>query len=868
MAATWPFVGRDDELERIAVARGESACLGVVVSADAGMGKSRLAREAYTAAEREGALVDWVQATSSAAAVPLGAFAGLLPNDVRSDDTLELMRRSVAALRDRAGGRKVVLGVDDAQLLDPVSAALVLHLTVSESAFVVATVRSGDRCPDAIVSLWKDAGARRMELGRLSDEAVAILVEAALGGPVDQGTLRWVCDSSQGNALYVRELVLGAVADGTLAWERGLWRMLRRPSMSQSLAELVAQRMAGLTEAETAPLEVLALGEPLRVDEVAALSSYDSLVAAESHGMVVVDAPARGAEVRLTHPLYGEVVRRDLPVLRGRQLRLQLAETVQRRDPLAPDDALRVARWLLDAGDSVPVALLVDAARAAIRAGDPDLGAQLAELAVADRGGVAESLLLARAHALRGRFEDAEAVLGVVEDLDCSQDVALESLELRVMRVLYWGLKRPDAAHAVLVRAQMWWPERAWQRRLQPLRLTLTALVDGFGRTADLSKELLADPELEPDVRRQLEPQHAAALFYTGRCREAAALARRLRPSLPLRDRTDTLALGLACLIGVETGEDLPDMDAWLTRTLRDGVGANDHAAAGITALAMANMRILEGRYADAARWLGEAELRLERNDELGDLVIVRAQQVGIAYFTADVPAVEPALARLRAALGGHDPLPSQLPYTVRAEARAARARGDAAGAQRLLLDAADGLDEMPGYASRLAYEALRAGAPAAAIAARQTRLTERCDARLVAAYAAHATALAAQDGDALVAVGEELAAIGARRYAMEAAMDGARAFLRAARQDSARRAAARARELHVPGQGSALPEIDGLDSVATELTAREAQVVALASRGMSNAQIADELVLSVRTVESHLYRAMHKLGVTDRHDL
>jgi DNA-binding CsgD family transcriptional regulator len=744
----------------------------------------------------------------------------------------------------------------------------VLQLTVSESAFVVATVRAGEQCPDAIVSLWKDAGARRLELDRLSDEAVGILVESALGGPVDQTTLRWVCDASQGNALYVRELVLGAIADGTLTFERSLWRMSRRPSVSRSLAELVTRRMAGLSDEEAAPIELLALGEPLGVDEVAALSSYDSLVAAEAAGMVVVDPPARGGEVRLAHPLYGDIVRRDLPVLRARRLRLRLSETVQGRAPLTPDDALRVARWLLDAGERVPVALLVDAGRAAIRASDPDLGARLAELAVADRGGVAESILLARAHVLRGRFEDAEAVLAVVEDLDCTQDVALEQLELRVMRVLYWGLKRPEAAQAALVRAQMWWPDPAWQQRLYPLRLTLTALVEGFDRTVGVCDELLADPDLEPEVRRQLEPAYAAALFYTGRAREAAALAQRIRPRLPSRDRTDTLALGLACLIGVETGEDLREMDAWLTGALRDGVRANDDAAAGITALAMANLRILEGRYADAARWLAEAELHLERADELGDLVIARAQQVGITYLTADLEAVQPALARLHAALAGDEPRPSQRPYVVRAEARAALARGDAAGARRLLLDAADRLADMPGYASRLLYEALRGGAPPGPLAERQARLAERCDARLVAGYAAHTAARAAGDGTALLAACDELAAIGARRYAMEAALDAARAFLGAGREDSARRAATRARELHVPGQGTDVPTVDGLDAAATGLTTRESQLVALASRGMSNAEIAEQLVLSVRTVESHLYRAMHKLGVTDRHDL
>ena len=86
-------------------------------------------------------------------------------------------------------------------------------------------------------------------------------------------------------------------------------------------------------------------------------------------------------------------------------------------------------------------------------------------------------------------------------------------------------------------------------------------------------------------------------------------------------------------------------------------------------------------------------------------------------------------------------------------------------------------------------------------------------------------------------------------------------------RHDSARRAAARCRELYAD-QGGSLPPIRGLDDAAITLTAREAQLVELASRGLSNAEIADRLVLSVRTVESHIYRAMQKLGVGDRRRL
>jgi DNA-binding NarL/FixJ family response regulator len=41
--------------------------------------------------------------------------------------------------------------------------------------------------------------------------------------------------------------------------------------------------------------------------------------------------------------------------------------------------------------------------------------------------------------------------------------------------------------------------------------------------------------------------------------------------------------------------------------------------------------------------------------------------------------------------------------------------------------------------------------------------------------------------------------------------------------------------------------------------------VVALAAQGLANQAIADRLVVSVRTVEGHLYRAGAKLGTTDR---
>ncbi|MEU4363819.1 response regulator transcription factor [Promicromonospora sp. NPDC023987] len=59
-------------------------------------------------------------------------------------------------------------------------------------------------------------------------------------------------------------------------------------------------------------------------------------------------------------------------------------------------------------------------------------------------------------------------------------------------------------------------------------------------------------------------------------------------------------------------------------------------------------------------------------------------------------------------------------------------------------------------------------------------------------------------------------------------------------------------------------PPAPAVDAAA-ELTAREAEIVRQLARGLSNAEIAEELVVETSTVKSHLGRAMAKVGTRDR---
>jgi len=174
----------------------------------AGVGKTRLAREALARAEARGFVTLWVVATRASASIPLAAFAHLLP-EIEAHDTslLELLARARGGLLQRGRGQRLFIGIDDAHLLDDASATLV-HQLAGVDSFVLATVRTGEHAPDPIVALWRDRLAGRLEVGALSDVETFDLIRRALGGDVDGLTLRALWKVTQGNVLFLRELIL------------------------------------------------------------------------------------------------------------------------------------------------------------------------------------------------------------------------------------------------------------------------------------------------------------------------------------------------------------------------------------------------------------------------------------------------------------------------------------------------------------------------------------------------------------------------------------------------------------------------------------------------------------------------------------
>ena len=148
----------------------------------------------------------------------------------------------------------------------------------------------------------------------------------------------------------------------------------------------------------------------------------------------------------------------------------------------------------------------------------------------------------------------------------------------------------------------------------------------------------------------------------------------------------------------------------------------------------------------------------------------------------------------------------------------------------------------------------------------RLAELAETLNTPMAEAIAEHARGLADQDGDVLDAAADRFADMGAMALAADAAAQGAREHARTRQRGKETKSSTRAHGLARQG-GIRTPAVDAAGS-PLPITAREREIANLVVAGLSNRQIADRLVVSVRTVEGHVYRIFAKLGIDGRAQL
>ncbi len=540
----WPITGRDTELRALSAAFDDQNCGGVAFIGGAGFGKTRLANRALGMAQERGMAWTSVRATKSATSIPFAALAPLFVElDLPSESDAGLFRAAAEAIDRRRGDQRMALIIDDAQELDEASAALLDQLADRGGIFIVFTVRLGDRDIATITRMWKDQQILRIEIGPLPARDLRTLAQIAVGGPVDGGSLQAIVDASQGNVLFLRELIQGAMESGSLSSELGLWRLNGSLAHSPRLRDLVEQRLTGLQDQEREALELVALGDPLGLEFLERLVPLEAIEGLERRGLVDVLDNGDGPELHLNHPLYGDVVRAQLPSIRRIRLSRSLADAAEAQGSVEGQEALRVAVWRLDGGGEGRLDTTVAAARRARRSEDYALAVRLGESAWRRWKSVDAALILGDSLDFLGRCREAEEVLGAAEPL-ATNDRQRTSLAVRRAAALFRSLGEAGRADKVIEDAATVVTDLSCRRQLDALRGNNLLLSGDVARAIAVDEGILLQSGDGAFAQASLDVGTALAL--AGRTQEAiehtaAALAVRI----DLDDEEQLSAVGI-----------------------------------------------------------------------------------------------------------------------------------------------------------------------------------------------------------------------------------------------------------------------------------------------------------------------------------
>jgi DNA-binding CsgD family transcriptional regulator/tetratricopeptide (TPR) repeat protein len=385
----------------------------------------------------------------------------------------------------------------------------------------------------------------------------------------------------------------------------------------------------------------------------------------------------------------------------------------------------------------------------------------------------------------------------------------------------------------------------------------LRLLGGDVGRALEVVESILADPRARPADRLWGELVLVPVLCLAGRLQEAIDAAAEIVPRLLSSDDIDPYAAGHVAAVVSLCHLFLGDLDAAeevATSVYATSSEGNVRLVRGAAALRLGEVLLWRGRPARAAPYLREAVASLE-----GDELSLVSAVDHLRYVTV--------LAGDEDVLAPGTPSPLYAVATGWLRAAIAGACGQRTEARAGALEAA-GLGLRMGqitYAAIAVYEAARHGAEEAA-----AELADRLPAvegRLVPTLLDAVRALADDDGDAIERAATALGDLGCVMHAAELATRAQLAFDRVGLRARASGAGQRARAFLVACEGVSSPLVP-LAPAADPLTRREREVAELAARGATDAEIAAQLFVSVRTVETHLHRAYAKLGVNKRSQL
>jgi DNA-binding CsgD family transcriptional regulator len=852
----WQLLDRPAEFDSIRSTLTGGRGGGVVLIGAAGVGKTTLAR---AVTESLNTAVQWVGCTESSRSIPLGVFAHRIPVS-GSRDPVALL---AAARESIAPGPDTVIGVDDAHLLDDLSSTLLHQIAVERAATIVATVRTGEAVPDAVTALWKDHHLSRLELAPLTKQQSVALIETVLGATLEGLSADVMWDASGGNPLYLRHMVEGALDAGTLTELDGVWQLRGHAGVPSGLAALLEDRLDNVADEVVEALKLLALCEPLDIDALCDLAGEDAVDAAEIGGLIRVVQDGTALNARFSHTLYGDVVRRRIGTASARRLRGRIVTVLREQALDSAASRLRLARLSVDSDEPVDTGLVVAAAKDAIFLSNIPLGEHLARAAVERDGGLQAAELLSRTLLWQGQPVEAERVLArfAPQDLD---ELQLVMWGIPRLSILFWSMGDLERARQLL--------DLLHERVQHP---SLRLIVEATGSAVAVhqnqidegiaaAKAVLADPRAPRQAVEFAAFAAGLAMPVTGRGSEFEPIAARCRSEQQPTDGMIRVMVRYCDVLALTYSGDL-DLADQRAAEYEEFSSAGQFLGWAIAKITTGLVATHRGRFPDAITSIEQALAALAAESSLPWRLPARLLLARAYAALGKIDQAERVLADAKEHTG--DCVAIHEPHRLITMAAVAAAKtGERMGIE-LARSAAELARQSGQYAvaAEALHHAARYGDPTAAD--RLAELADHIGGPVLGLQARHAAGVAAGDAQALDVLSAEFEAAGLLLSAADSAAQAVPLHERGGERRKSAESSARALRLAAQCGGATTPAIRSA-ARPLPLSSREREIAMMAASGLSNREIADELTVSVRTVEGHIYRACIKLDVADRDEL
>jgi DNA-binding CsgD family transcriptional regulator len=848
-----------------------SGC-GIVLVGDHGAGKSFIAQRAIEQLGDE-YLVVQVRGSSISSKLPYGALSVLL-NDLDAshlEHPLMVLRGLTQLLHNKSEGRRIVLFVDNAHDLDELSSMMVAQLSAGAHVTLLAACVDMPHVGGDIMGLWKDDLLQRVDLGPFDFAETAATLHHEYGGRFSLTAARALWSASGGNALFLHSLAREQIKLGTVVRQDGVWFLGTGPiALTGEIRDVVKARLNRLGTGQRDVFELLALAGAVPLQTLMLIANPQDMDALQERALIRV-THEHPPMVSVANPVTAGIVASVVPPGRSAELRRRLTAVLQESDALDAGGATGVA-WALDCGEQVRPQVALAAAHTANSDSDPAAALRFIQEAEGSEPAVLTAIESVNAHMLVNNVESARRVLEALDDAACRELPLTEWTALQLLRA---ELEKRSPAPGTDPQASL----------------------------RELAERLAAEPEQHSDAvgtaREQLRLAEAELAAFQGRYADVLAATEDV-DTTDLGSELRIVAASVRCEALAVTGNVVPAL-ALGKQVL--AAAANVH----VTDRAVREIRgrfllllLLSAKFREASAYLDETYGGAEPQTRLGGMF-----EIGHGVIDLHAGHLDDALSRLQAGrwqLRAQDPdALIGLATAVCAYAAALQGEEDMAGLllgeldqprppaawlpERLTryfeLSAQAELGQRAASIRALAAEAENdtesAAAPALLFQSAATRLGDRqmghklgsLGGRVTGQFAALCSRLAEgmreADSELLLGASKDAEASGNAVFARDAARK-AVSCANDAGNRIALRIAQRAQQSLDDKFGS--PK-NGLHSLTTStLTARECEVAVRAAAGTSNRKIAEQMHVSVRTVEGHLYQVYSKLHVASRSEL